>query len=127
MDDSIVMNILAAATAKESWDQLCLLYDVKDVIEIVGLRRSFFSHRMAEGTLISEHIATMKSWYDALHAINQEFAKPFDWAIALVASLPESWDVFVQALQADMGNLSDPAQHEAIACSITSKVMTEGQ
>ncbi|QRV78052.1 Copia-like polyprotein/retrotransposon [Ceratobasidium sp. AG-Ba] len=110
VDDNVMTNILALA----------------DIVAIIELRRNFFSHRMLDETRIDDHVRTMRLWYDQLRAIDSNLANDFDWAIALIASLPLSWDVFIQTLQ-PLLNFQDKTKWPDMAKQVTSSVMAEGQ
>ena len=127
VDDSVIVNIAACATAEESWGRLNAMYEMNDLVALVSLRKALFSHQMAETTKIGEHISTMQQWYDDLRKMGLDYARPLDWSLALVSSLPKSWDVFVQTLQPEMKKLGDPALHDEVARFVTSAVMAEGQ
>ncbi|QRV97829.1 Copia-like polyprotein/retrotransposon [Ceratobasidium sp. AG-Ba] len=99
VDDNVMTNILACETSSEVWNQLKQLYEVADIVAIIKLHQNFFSHRMLNETCIDDHVRTMRSWYDQLCAIDSNLATDFDWPIALITSLPLSWDVFIQTLQ----------------------------
>ncbi|QRV77370.1 Retrovirus-related Pol polyprotein from transposon TNT 1-94 [Ceratobasidium sp. AG-Ba] len=68
----------------------------------------------------------MRSWYDQLRAINSNLATEFDWAIALIASLLLSWDVFIQTLRLLL-TFQDKTRWPDMAKQVTSLVMAEGQ
>ncbi|KAG8696500.1 hypothetical protein FRC08_007112 [Ceratobasidium sp. 394] len=82
---------------------------------------------MDDSTKIEDHVCLMRSWYDGLRQINDQNVKPFDWAIQLPASLPSSWDVFIQTIQHNLRDLSDATKHDEVMKTIMSKVMAEGQ
>ncbi|QRV78044.1 Retrovirus-related Pol polyprotein from transposon TNT 1-94 [Ceratobasidium sp. AG-Ba] len=126
VDDNVMTNILACETSSEVWTQLKQLYEVADIVAIIELRRNFFSHRMLDETRIDDHVRTMRSWYDQLRAIDSNLANDFDWAIALIASLPLSWDVFIQTLR-PLLNFQDKTKWPDMAKQVTSSVMAEGQ
>ncbi|QRW07738.1 Retrovirus-related Pol polyprotein from transposon TNT 1-94 [Ceratobasidium sp. AG-Ba] len=126
VDDNVMTNILACETSSEVWTQLKQLYEVADIVAIIELRRNFFSHRMLDETRIDDHVRTMRLWYDQLRAIDSNLANDFDWAIALIASLPLSWDVFIQTLR-PLLNFQDKTKWPDMAKQVTSSVMAEGQ
>ncbi|QRV97824.1 Retrovirus-related Pol polyprotein from transposon TNT 1-94 [Ceratobasidium sp. AG-Ba] len=126
VDDTVMTNILACETSSDVWTQLKQLYEVADIVAIIELRRNFFSHRMLDETRIDDHVCTMRSWYDQLHAIDANLATDFDWAIALIASLPLSWDVFIQTLR-PLLTFQDKTKWPDMAKQVTSSVMAEGQ
>ncbi|QRV72271.1 Retrovirus-related Pol polyprotein from transposon TNT 1-94 [Ceratobasidium sp. AG-Ba] len=68
----------------------------------------------------------MRSLYDQLCAIDSNLANKFDWAIALIASLPLSWDVFIQTLRL-LFNFQDKTKWLDMAKQVTSLVMAEGE
>ncbi|QRV77133.1 Copia-like polyprotein/retrotransposon [Ceratobasidium sp. AG-Ba] len=126
LKSNLMTNILACETSAEVWTQLKQLYEVSDIVAIIELRRNFFSHRMTDDTRIDNHVRTMRSWYDQLRAIDSNLATKFDWAIALIASLPLSWDVFIQTLR-PLLTFKDKTKWSDMAKQVTSSVMAEGQ
>ncbi|QRW12341.1 Copia-like polyprotein/retrotransposon [Ceratobasidium sp. AG-Ba] len=126
VNDNVMTNILACETSSEVWTQLKQLYKVADIVAIIELHQNFFSHCMLDETCINDHVRTMRSWYDQLRAINSNLANDFDWAIALIASLPLLWDVFIQTLR-PLLNFQDKTKWPDMAKQVTSLVMAEGQ
>src|ERR1700732_216502 len=86
VDDSVIINIAACTSAMDSWGRLKGMYEIADLVALVNLRCNLFSHRMAEETKVADHMSTMRQWYDELRKMNTDYAKPLDWAIAIVAS-----------------------------------------
>jgi hypothetical protein len=100
--DSIADDLVHLTTAKDVWERLCQKFEVEDFIRIVTLRRQFFGYRMPEGSNVNEHLQKMRQYFDDLRGINTDYATSLDWAITFPASLPDSWDIFVQTLQHDL-------------------------
>jgi hypothetical protein len=84
---------------------------------------------MLEGEKIEDHLREMQKNIDLLRGIDTSLARPFDWMVALVTSLPESWDIFVQTLQADYGQLKigDNDINGKVANTVKAKIAAEGQ
>ncbi|QRW03571.1 Retrovirus-related Pol polyprotein from transposon TNT 1-94 [Ceratobasidium sp. AG-Ba] len=127
INDTVMTNILACKTSAEVWTQLKQLYEVSDIVAIVELRQNFFSHHMTDDTQTHRHHArTMRFWYDQLRAINSNLATKFEWAIAFIASIPLSWDVFIQTLR-PLLTFKDKTKWLDMAKQVTSLVMAKGQ
>ncbi|KAA1479990.1 hypothetical protein DENSPDRAFT_747021, partial [Dentipellis sp. KUC8613] len=80
-----------AKTSKGAWDTLKNMFESQGPIGIVMARRKFFRAECAEGTEIEEHIRTMRSYQSELQTLQQEVTES-DFAMALLTSLPDSWD-----------------------------------
>ncbi|EUC56036.1 Copia-like polyprotein/retrotransposon, partial [Rhizoctonia solani AG-3 Rhs1AP] len=128
LQETVLTHVIACTTAKEVWDRLSGLYEITDIIELVSIRRLYFSHRMDESTKIEDHLKQMQEWHDKMRSIGTNYATNFDKAITLPSSLPPSWDIFVQTLQSDLNGLSTVGADQAsIANSIECKIIAEGQ
>ncbi|CUA78310.1 Retrovirus-related Pol polyprotein from transposon TNT 1-94 [Rhizoctonia solani] len=128
LTESVLTHVLSSSTAKEAWDRLVGLYEISDIVELVSIRRQYFSHRMAEDAKIEDHLKQMQEWFDCMQAIGPTYATSFDKAVTLPSSLPPSWDIFIQTLQSDLNDLNAPsADRAAIASRIERKIVAEGQ
>jgi len=101
-------GIVSATTALDAWQRLCSSYQTADVVSLVRTRKLF-----------------MQTYYNRLRDIDVRHATPFDWGIALASSLPDSWEIFVQTL--DLEALYNQTRTEAVAKTIQSKILAEGQ
>src|SRR4051794_33301586 len=96
---------------------------------MVSLCRKFFSHRMAEGTDIEEHIRMMRSWYEDLVIIEDASVTELDWIITLVASLPPSWDPFLQTVELSYDKEQAKKQDSILKLKnrLTKRILFEGR
>jgi hypothetical protein len=88
LSQDIQATISSADSAAEMWGRLWSTYEVTDMVAIVTAKRALYSHRMLEGEKIEDHLCEMQKNIDLLRGINISLATPFDWMVALVASLP---------------------------------------
>ena len=68
------------------------------------LRRKLFSLKLKEGGSVNEHIKTMTKIFEELAVIGDPVSEE-DRVVHLLASLPESYDVLVTALEAQSENV----------------------
>ncbi|CAE6441685.1 unnamed protein product [Rhizoctonia solani] len=96
--EKVIMYIQSSTRSTEAWDLLESLFQVKGKVGLIDLRRKFFSHRMAEDDELEEHIQKMRTWYQQINDIAPSSCTEADWITTLVASLPDSWGTFAQAI-----------------------------
>lgn len=125
----IQATISSAESAGEMWDRLVSTYEITDMVAIVTSKRALYTQRMLEGEKIEDHLRKMQKHIDMLRGIDTSLATPFDWMVALIASLPESWDVFVQTLQPEYAKvkIGDDAANLVVANGVKAKIAAEGQ
>jgi hypothetical protein len=129
LSPEIQATISSAEDAAEMWWRLVNTYEVTDMVAIVTSKRALYAQRMLEGEKIEDHLRDMQKHIDMLRGIDTSLATPFDWMVALIASLPASWDVFVQTLQPEYEKLKigDDAANLKVANSVRAKIAAEGQ
>ena len=81
------------------WKALADQFQQKTWANKLELKRKLFSLRLADGGSVQDHIKTMTEVCDELSAIG-ETVKEEDRVVYLLASLPESYNVLVTALEA---------------------------
>ena len=103
MDDNAIVDLhLALAngmlssveekkTAKEMWDTLTKLYEAKSLHNRIFLKRKFYTLRMAESTLVTDHINTFKTLSSQLTMLCHKI-KENERVELLLQSLLDSYD-----------------------------------
>jgi hypothetical protein len=101
------MYISGAQTAKKAWDMLVQIYQPSRVFAYIIAYRKFFQTRCPEGGDIAEHLRLMHTLRDEIHTIAGGVRiSNNDFAFALLSSLPDLWDQFIQAFDATADCLS---------------------
>ncbi|KAG8703200.1 hypothetical protein FRC09_004302, partial [Ceratobasidium sp. 395] len=98
VDANALTHIQACTYSKTAWDLLASTFQVQGTVGLIDLRRKFFSHRMVDGEDVEEHMRKMRDWFQQINLILPGAITEVDWITTLVASLPESWDSFVQSV-----------------------------
>lgn len=129
LSPKIQATISSAEDAAEMWWRLVNTYEVTDMVAIVTSKRVLYAQRMLEGEKIEDHLRDMQKHINMLRGIDPSLCTPFAWMVALIASLPVSWDVFVQTLQPECEKLQigDDVANLKVANSVRAKIAAEGQ
>ena len=80
------------------------MYQPKGAIGIVVAWQKLFHTECHEGANIEEHIRTLTQYWKNLNALGSSITKD-EFSITILASLPDSWDSFIQGI--DTSSLSD--------------------
>ena len=84
----------------EVWQKLESQFQKRTWAHKLQLQRKLFSLRLKEGESVQEHIKAMTEIFDGLSVIGDPFSDE-DRVVHLLASLPESYNVLVTALEAN--------------------------
>lgn len=129
--DDVLTHIEDAMTALEAWTTLQNTYRTGGILGMVGLRRSLYGTLCAEGSDISEHIRTLKMTKRELAYIGFPVLDG-DFSAVLLASLPGSWQSFIQTLDVNALFVAPPKTETLYAPKpamssdqLISRVMTE--
>ncbi|QRV77019.1 gag-polypeptide of LTR copia-type [Ceratobasidium sp. AG-Ba] len=98
VDAHALTHIQSCDTSKAAWDLLTNTFQVQGTVGLIDLRRKFFSHRMADGEDVEEHMRKMRDWFQQINIISPAAITEVDWITTLVASLPDTWDAFTQSI-----------------------------
>jgi hypothetical protein len=82
------------------WKKLADQFQKKTWVNKLQLRRKLHSLRLKEGDCVQEHVKAMTEVFDALSVVGDPI-KEEDRVVFLLASLPESYDMLVTALEAN--------------------------
>lgn len=91
--DSEMAHIIGTKTAFEIWERLCQVKEAKGRLGILATRRALYRSQAHEGADMVEHVNNLRSLQAELGLLGNEVADE-DFVMILIASLPESWDVF---------------------------------
>ncbi len=101
VDSSLLYLLGEPEDPVKAWTTLSEQFDRKTWANKLELRRKLFSLRLKEGGSVQEHIKHMTEIFDGLSAIDAPLTEE-DRVVYLLASLPESYDVLVTALEANV-------------------------
>nr|AAZ28935.1 polyprotein [Phanerochaete chrysosporium RP-78] len=107
VSDAVLVYISAATTAKEAWDTLMQTFQPSGMYSYILAYRKFYQTRCPDGGDIPEHLGQMRRLRDEIHTIaGTARISDREFAFALLISLPDSWDQFIQAIDATADNLT---------------------
>jgi hypothetical protein len=93
-----VSHIISKATSKESWDELCCLYEAQDYVIKMYLKEWLTTLKMKEDESVTKHIHTFRSILDQLSAAGASLSDE-DSVIALMRSMPPSFHNFLVSIR----------------------------
>ncbi len=109
----LIYLITECKTPKEIWDTLEQRFERDTIANKLFLKQRFFSLKMKESDHIDEHLRRMKVITDQLAAIKAPI--PHDeHLVALLLSLPRSYNTLVTALTAKGDELTLTQLHQAL-------------
>lgn len=92
--DSVLSSVAEKKTAKEIWDVLIKLYEVKSLHNRIFLKRRLYTLRMSESTSVTNHINTLNTMFAQLTSTNFTIVEN-EHAELLLQSLSDSYDPLV--------------------------------
>ncbi len=117
ISDPEMIHISGAKTASEMWKQLTQVKESKGKLGILAIRRSLYRTTAEEGVSIIEHVAKLRKLQEELHLMGSIVGDE-DFAMILLSSLPESWDVYTSAYLGAQSNTPTITSHELISVLI---------
>ena len=113
--DEVLSSIAEKKSAKEIWDTLTKLYEVKSLHTKIFLKRKLYTLRMAESTSVTDHINTLNTLFSQLTSLSQIIAES-ERAELLLQSLPDSYDQLIINLTNSI--LSDSLVFEDVVSAV---------
>ncbi|KAH9659545.1 hypothetical protein KPL70_023885 [Citrus sinensis] len=95
--DEVLSSVAEKNTAKEIWDTLTKLYEAKSLHNKIFLKRKLYTLRMAESTMVTNHINTLKTLFSQLTTLGHNIEEN-ECAELLLQSLPDSYDQLITNL-----------------------------
>ncbi|KAH9659037.1 Integrase catalytic domain-containing protein [Citrus sinensis] len=92
--DGVLSSVAEKNTAKEIWDTLTKLYEAKSLHNKIFLKRKLYTLRMAESTMVTDHINTLKTLFSQLTTLGYNIEEN-ERAELLLQSLPDSYDQLI--------------------------------
>ncbi|PSE80611.1 hypothetical protein C7G70_19190, partial [Acinetobacter baumannii] len=105
MEDSQLPLVRSAKDAFDAWSRLEGHFEKKSLANKLFLRRRFFTTMMAEGDDVLEHINKIKTLAEQLDAVGAPVSED-DLVITLLASLNESYQFLITALESRADSLT---------------------
>ena len=100
---SLQVHIRNTVCPKTAWDTLKSHFEFVSVNHIVRVYRQFYAAEMTESTDLLEHITHMTAMAEELRELNEDVSDK-KFAVVVLGSLPESYDVFKTTLNARDAN-----------------------
>ncbi|KAH9779421.1 hypothetical protein KPL71_007705 [Citrus sinensis] len=92
--DGVLSSVAEKNTTKEIWDTLTKLYEAKSLHNKIFLKRKLYTLRMAESTMVTDHINTLKTLFSQLTTLGHNIEEN-ERAELLLQSLPDSYDQLI--------------------------------
>jgi len=92
--------IADATTSKEAWDTLKSTFQQTGTIGIITLRRKMYTLMLPEGGDIEDHLRSMRECRAELCSLGDK-VEDRDFSLALLTSLPATWDSFIRSIDLD--------------------------
>jgi len=112
-----MIHISGAITARQMWDQLCMVKESKGRLGVLATRHALYRATAEEGFDMIEHISKLRKLQEELHIMNN-LVSDEDFVMILITSLPESWDNYTSSYLGSSGNKPDLKSHELVAILI---------
>ena len=113
--DTEMVHLSGVDTAKEMWDQLCMVKEAKGRIGVLATRRMLYRMEADENNFdLVDHISKLRRLQEELHLMDNK-VNDEDFVMILLTSLPESWDVYTSAYLGSSSNKPTLRSHELIA------------
>ncbi|XP_046856238.1 uncharacterized protein LOC124449354 [Xenia sp. Carnegie-2017] len=113
INSDLVYLITECQTPKEIWDKLKERFERNTVANKLLLKQKFFSMKMEDSDSLVEHLRHMKEITDQLAAIKASIPED-EHIVALLLSLPRSYNTLIAALTAKGDELSLDQVHQAL-------------
>jgi transposase InsO family protein len=112
--DSEMIHLSGAVTARDMWNQLCMVKESRGRLGVLATRRALYRATADEGVDMVEHISKLRGLQNELHTM-ENLVTDEDFVMILITSLPESWDNYTGSFLGSSGNKPTILSHELIA------------
>ena len=109
--DEPLVHIQHSSTSHTAWHNLEAIYEDKSQETAVAVIQTFWHTTAEEGDNISEHLTTLKKYWEHLNLVDDSNFKipEVQFKIVIISSLPPSWDSFTQPyISVQKDNMADP-------------------
>ena len=97
VEKHLQIHVSTEKKPKEAWDSLSNQFNFVSVNQMVRLNQRFFRAKMVEGGDLLKHITEMTNLAEQLKEMDDEISSK-KFAVAVLGSLPESYDNFLTSL-----------------------------
>ena len=104
------------------WKKLMDQFQKKTWANKLELRRKLYSLRLKDGESVQEHIKAMTELFDALAVMDSPVSDE-DKVVHLLASLPDSFNMLVTALEANSESVPKMEKLKDVICVMTSRCL----
>ena len=114
VSDEALVHIQHGATSNIAWKNLESIYEDKSQETAVAIIRNLWHTTAEEEDDIGEHLTTLKKSWERLNLVDDDQFKipEAQFKIAIISSLPPSWDTFTRPYITDQNrNNGDPKIH----------------
>jgi len=113
--DMEMIHLSGVDTAKEMWDQLYMVKEVKGWIGVLATHCALYHMEADESNFdLVDHISKLQRLQEELYLMDNRINDE-DFVMILVTSLPESWDVYTSAYLGSSSNNPTLRSHKLIA------------
>ena len=112
--DAEMVHIIGATTASQMWRQLTLVKEARGRMGVLATRRALYRSMAEEGFNLLEHVSSLRKLQEELHLMGSLIPDE-DFAMILVSSLPESWDIYTSAYLGSKTDGTALTSHELVA------------
>ena len=126
INSGLVHLITECQTPKEIWDKLKERFERNTVANKLFLKQKFFSMKMKDSDSVDEHLRRMKEITDQLAAIKAPIPED-EHIVALLLSLPRSYNTLITALTAKGDELSLAQVHQALRSEEEKRGLSKGK
>jgi hypothetical protein len=109
--DEAIIHIQHGSSSNVAWKNLEAIFEDKSQETAVAIIRNLWHTTAEEGDDISEHLTTLKKYWERLNLVNDSSFKipEVQFKIVIVSSLPPSWDTFTRPyISIGKGDKTDP-------------------
>ncbi|KAH9722964.1 Integrase catalytic domain-containing protein [Citrus sinensis] len=94
LENGVLFSVAEKNTAKEIWDTLTKLYEAKSLHNKIFLKRKLYTLRIAESTMVTDHINTLKTPFSQFTMLGHNIEEN-ERTELLLQSLPDSYDQLI--------------------------------
>ena len=99
VEKDLQIHVSTKSTAKEAWESLKSQFEFVSVTQLVRLNRRFYAAKLEEGGDLMKHITEMTTLAEQLREMKEDISSK-KFAVAILGSLPDSYDNFLTSMNA---------------------------
>ena len=115
VEDMEMVHLSGADTAKEMWNQLCMVKEAKGWISVLATCHTLYQMEANKNSFnMVEHISKLRRLQEELYLMDNKVNNK-DFVVILPTSLPESWDLYTSAYLGSKAEGTLLTSHELVA------------